>query len=244
MHRISLTYSTRDAARLLAGLIALDIFFAAAHLFIFVGPGFPWKIVRILFDLDNEVALTTWFATVQLFAIGAVFLLAARTNRARDDSLRAVLFLAGLVFVFLSADEGGGIHERITLIMRDRGLDSLLFPGNHGGWIAVYTVAGSIFVLASGVYLQAPLMQIWRRFSRESLLILGGFGAIVLGGVGLEITTYLFLRSDSMADLYHLEVAIEECLEMAGGSVILYAALEMAAVRCSEEAPRTQGSYS
>jgi len=96
------------------------------------------------------VALTTWFATVQLFAIGVVFLLAARANRERAGSQRAGLFLAGLVFAFLSADEGGGIHERITLIMEERGLDTLLFPGNHGGWIAVYVVAGSIFVLAAG----------------------------------------------------------------------------------------------
>ncbi len=233
--RITITYKSQDAAKLLVGLLGLDILFSAAHIFIFVGPGVPWTIVRELLDLDNEIALATWFATVQLFAVGAILLLTAWTNNGKNHSLPTILALGGLLFVFLSADEGGSIHERITLFMEERGLDSLLFPGNHGGWISVYAGLGLIFFLLAGLYLRRPLRRMWQQFTRESLIVLGGFGAIALGAVGFEIISYLFLRSGSTTGLYHLEVAIEEFLEMAGASIILYATLEIAAALCSEE---------
>lgn len=106
-----------------------------------------WAIVRGLLSLEKEWALTTWFSTVQLFTIGAVLLLTAwarkRAYKHKDHLPPAVLILGGLLFVFLSADEGGGIHERTTLIIEDRGWDSLLFPGGHGGWISVYAAGGS-----------------------------------------------------------------------------------------------------
>lgn len=236
---LSIPYRSRDAATLLVGLIGLEVLFAAAHLLIFVWPGVPWDTFRLLFDLDNEVAVTTWFSTVQLFFIGAVLLITARTNKEKDRALSATLALGGLLFVFLSADEGGGIHERISLVIADRELDALLFPGNHGGWISVYAVLASIFLLGAGIYLWRPVQWIWRRFTRECLIILGGFGMIFVGAVGFEIISYFFLRSGSTTELYHLEVTIEEFLEMAGASVLLYATLEMAAALCSEESARS-----
>lgn len=240
--RITAEYRSQDARRFLAGLIGLEVFFAAVHIFIFVGPGVPWDIVRLLFDLDGEVTLPTWFATVQLFSIGAVFLLTAGANKIEEDSLSAVLALGGLFFLYLSADEGGGIHERITQIVEQRRLTSLLFPDERGGWILVYAMGGAIFLLTAGLYLWRPLQMIWHRFTRESLLILGGFGTIVVGAVGFEIVSYLLLHSGAMDELYHLEVAMEEFLEMAGASVILYATVEMAATLCSDASTRTSRS--
>lgn len=232
---ITIPYRSQGAAKLLVGLIGLEVFFAVAHVFIFVWPGVPWDIFRLLLDLDNEVAVTTWFATVQLFFIGAVLLITAWTNKEESHALSATLALGGLLFVFLSADEGGAIHERVNLIIEERELDALLFPGDHGGWISVYAVLASVFLLGAGVYFWRPLRWIWQRFTRECLIIFGGFATIVLGAVGFEIISYLFLRSGSTPELYQLEVAIEEFLEMAGASIILYAVLEMAAPLCSEE---------
>ncbi len=235
---IAIPYKSQGAAKLLVGLIGLDVLFAVAHVFIFVWPGVPWEIFRLLLDLDNEVAVTTWFSTVQLFFIGAVLLITAWTNKEKTHGLSTTLALGGLLFVFLSADEGGAIHERVGLVIANRELDVFMFSGNHGGWISVYAVLGSLFFLGAGVYLWRPLRWMWQRFTRECLLILGGFATIVVGAVGFEIISYVFLRSDSTATLYQLEVAIEEFLEMAGASVILYATIEMAAALCSEESAR------
>lgn len=232
---ITIPYRSQAAGKLLVGLIGLEVFFAVAHLFIFVWPGVPWDIFRLLLDLDNEVAVTTWFSTVQLFLIGVILLIAAWTNREKNHGLSATLALGGLLFVFLSADEGGAIHERVSLVIADRELDALLFPGGHGGWISVYAVLGAVFLLGAGVFLWRPLRWMWQQFTRECLIMLGGFATIVVGAVGFEIISYFFLRSGSTPDLYQLEVAIEEFLEMAGASVILYATLEITGALCSEE---------
>ena len=138
-------------------------------------------------------------------------------------------------FLFLSADEGGKIHERIDAIMRGRGLDSLLvFPGRQGGWILVYPVFAFLLFLAASYYLRGVVQRTLQRFTRESVLILGGFIVMGAGAVGLEIVVYMFMRPESMPTLYHLEVASEEFLETAGASIILYATLEIAATLCSE----------
>jgi hypothetical protein len=49
----------------------------------------------------------------------------------------------------------------------------------------------------------------------------------LLGVIGLELASYVFLREDSGV-WYEVEVAAEEFLEMAGTSVILYAILLLA----------------
>lgn len=229
-------YRSRDAVRLLVGLIGIEILFATAHILLWViWPDAPVSFLRFLLDLDEEVALGTWFATVQLFVVGGVLLFATWANK-RDSSLNTVLLLGGLLFIYLSADEGAGIHERITLAMLHHGVDILVpFPGEHGAWILVYSALAAPILCVFGFYLYNPLREIWHRFRWESIVFLGGFATIVVGAVGFEIVSYLFLRSDSSPDfLYQLEVAVEELLEMAGASVILYAALEMSASLCFE----------
>ena len=47
----------------------------------------------------------------------------------------------------------------------------------------------------------------------------------MLGGVGLEIISYQFLREDETSLFYIVEVAFEEFLEMLGASLILYGAI-------------------
>lgn len=236
---ITLSYRSQDAARLLVGLICLEVLFAAAYVFIFVWPGVHVpEIVRLLLDLDREASLPTWFATVQLFSIGAIFFLTAWRTGGKKHLPSALLLLGGLFFTFLSADEGGIIHERITLVMRGRNLDFLLFPGSYGGWIPVYGVAGLVLASIFGFYFRQSLRKIWQRFPRKILMMIGGFITIVAGAVGAEIVFYLFLETETAP--YYLEVATEEFLEMAGASIILYSTLEMAAVLCSEES--IQGS--
>jgi hypothetical protein len=233
---VAVRYRSRDAVRLLLGLLGLEVFLAIAHILLWViWPNAPVSFVRFLLSLDEEVALGTWFATVQLFVIGGVLLFASWINK-DDRSLNPVLLSGGLLFVFLSADEGARIHERITFFMREHDVEVLNpFPGEHGAWILVYAALALLLLPMVGFYLRNPLRRIWKRFGWESIVFLGGFATIIVGAVGFEILSYLFLRSESSPDfLYHLEVAIEELLEMAGASVILYATLEISAPLCSE----------
>lgn len=231
---ITFRYRSRDATRLLLGLIGLDIFFAAAYVFMFVWPGIPPEphVARNLFSLTGELSLPTWFATVQLFAIGAVLLLTARMSNRESRFSSIVLGLGGLLFLFLSADEGGGIHERIAQVIRTEEIEPLLFLGGWGSWIPAYALAGLILSVVTGVCLRRPLWRTWQRFPRLSLIFLGGFATIVAGAVGGEIIWLLFLVEEQGSALYHLEVAMEELLEMVGASIILYATVEIGAALC------------
>jgi hypothetical protein len=63
---ITFRYRSRDATRLLLGLIGLDIFFAAAYVFMFVWPGIPPEphVDRGIFipSAPNRCADSKWLA--------------------------------------------------------------------------------------------------------------------------------------------------------------------------------------
>ena len=50
----------------------------------------------------------------------------------------------------------------------------------------------------------------------------------LLGGVVLEIISYEYLRVNESSNVYLLEVAMEEGLEMIGASFMLYSAMLLA----------------
>ncbi|MEX0601448.1 MAG: hypothetical protein WD205_12435, partial [Rhodothermales bacterium] len=52
------------------------------------------------------------------------------------------------------------------------------------------------------------------------LFVIGGMSVFVLGAVGLEISSYLFLREGATL-AYLLEVAAEEFFEMVGVTIVL-----------------------
>ena len=81
----------------------------------------------------------------------------------------------------------------------------------------------------------------WQHFKPEAGVAAVGAAVYVGGAVGLEVVSYLLLASGVPADLYLLEVAVEEFLEMAGVSVILYAVLRFAS-RVTAPPPRAAAS--
>ncbi|MGH8168442.1 MAG: hypothetical protein ACREQ1_14475, partial [Woeseiaceae bacterium] len=72
-------------------------------------PGLSWGPLRPLSDLDSEKSLSTWFSAVQLLAIGALLLLAARNNRQREYLSNFPLIVADVIFIWLSADEDANL---------------------------------------------------------------------------------------------------------------------------------------
>ncbi len=123
-----------------------------------------------------------------------------------------------------SFDEGAAIHEKITIAARKLELTWLMFKGDHGAWIIIYSVIAIPAVLLAARYFRMA----WRHFRRESLIALCGAALFVTGAVGLEIISYLFLRSESTENLYKAEVVCEEFFEMSGISIILYAVVLLA----------------
>ncbi|MFO7716187.1 hypothetical protein [Desulfosarcina sp.] len=223
---LKVDYSATNARDIFLWLAAiatlLVLVYAIIHIF---WPFLQWGPLSNLFDLDREVSIPSWYASMQLFVVGSLLFLASRNNQRRQHLPTSILITGSLFFIFLSADEGAAIHEKITTLSINFGVNWLLFKGNHGAWIPVY----SILALSAVILAARQFRKLWRHFRREIRIAMLGVIVFVTGGVGLEVVSYLFLRSGSNKGLYRVEVACEEYLEMIGVSIMLYAVLLLAA---------------
>ncbi|MEQ1787529.1 MAG: hypothetical protein ABL966_10785 [Acidimicrobiales bacterium] len=216
------SYSEDDAKRCLKVLLAIEVVLAAIFVFTHtVVPG--WGVIGSLFDVGLDLSIPSWFSTIQLFLVGAVFLLAAVNNHPQSRLPTAALLALAAGFVFLSADEGAGIHERITEEMADADLTFLLFKGNHGGWVVIYAVLAVVILVATRRW----IALLWTDFRREATLGAMGVGIYLAGAAGLEVIGYQ-TEEGSKGTIDSLRIAVEELMEMAGVSTILYGALLLA----------------
>jgi hypothetical protein len=233
-------YTDLQAKRAVYWLIAVEFVFALAYIVIHIRlPELTWGPLRPLFNLDGEKSLPTWFSVVQLFAVGQLLFLAAMNNRQKEHLSNFALIVAGLLFVFLSADEGAQLHENLTYVTREVGLSRLSFVGEWGGWIVAYAVLGVLGVALGAKHLNA----LWRHFRSVAVVGLTGAAMYVVGAVGFEIASFPLRNSEGTSTLHLAAVTVEEFLEMTGVSVILYATL-MLVNRLSSCAPesRTQST--
>ncbi len=215
---LQLDYSLKDARRILKLLILCE----AVMVGIYLGShllGNPSYGIRATFDLDGEACLPAWFTAVQLFVIGILLLVASRACHRQGPS-PTFLKLVGAGFIYISADEAAMIHERAQGLLKYlKGLPNI---NGHGVWVFIYMAIGILILLAS----RRHLFSLWENFRQEMSVALVGLGIFLFSAVGLEIISYLFLRSGATPFIYVLEVALEEFGEMAGVSVMLYGVLQ------------------
>lgn len=177
-------------------------------------------IARQLFDLDAEASIPAWFSSSQLLAAGIVF--SVRSNSNSNGAVGRVFFpLWAMAFFFLSADEAVGLHEKVTLTFRH--IEFLpRFSGNHGIWIPLYALAGSIFIAGTA----KASLRLWRSGNNGIVILFIGIAIFVCGAVLVEIVSYGDLREIVNYRSYQIQVAIEESLELAGISTILIGAIK------------------
>jgi hypothetical protein len=216
---------------MLLGLILFELFLIAIYALDTL-LGRPTEPISELFDLDGEANLPAWFSSAQLLAVSFFFFFRARQCDPAHGRSPLLFWIVGAVFIFLSADEGAVIHEKITPALT-RFSWVPRFRGDHGVWIFVYGLAGVALFLT----LRRHLIALWNDHRRETYLMVVGL-CFWLGAVGLEIVVYQFLGATRTPRLYPIEVAFEELFEMVGASVILYAAVLMVLPR----AERARGS--
>ncbi|MHA6247757.1 hypothetical protein ACXYMU_07465 [Pontibacter sp. CAU 1760] len=218
---IHFSLNAEKAKWMLFGLFAfellLTLFFVASAVF-----PIPENINR-LFDLDGEGTIPAWFSAIQLFTVGLVFLSSSQWTKISLITNSWFLNLAGLGFIFLSMDESAGIHERITGLLEDEHW-APKFEGEYGTWIYVYAL---IAVMLVGLGIRT-ILSFFKAYPTQSLILALGMTMFLAGGVGLEIISYWYLRGTESVLYYKIEVALEELLEMAGITVVLFGGIHCA----------------
>jgi hypothetical protein len=210
---MSIRFGSEHIRRLFYWLVAFECLLVLAFLAEYAIQSPAWLIKRLL-DLDREDSIATWFSSMQLAAIGVLFLIKL-VARKRGDVPRWFLGLGCLGFFFVSADEALMLHENITSALVK--VDWVpRFSGDHGVWVFFYLGLGALLLLLT----LRPLLMLWQRHRYALTLMTAGAGVFLLGAVGLEVIGYEFLAGGPPV-IYLFEVAAEEFLEMLGATAIL-----------------------
>jgi hypothetical protein len=207
---------------------------------------------RHLFDVTREGSLGNWFSSSQtLLAAIVLGLIAWRVQREGGSRWRmAGWALVALFFLYMAADDGAAIHERLGSYMeylRQRAPDHhTLFGRLHDrqGSYAWQIVLGPLFG-GMGLFM---VVFFWRELRERTprLLAMMGLGCFVMA-VGLDhvegtkegYANVARFLSWSEPVVRHLGKVLEEFTEMFGTTMILAALLQrlLYGVRLELDAP-------
>ena len=137
--------------------------------------GGPIMLFLVQFSLARENNMAVWYSAMVFFLTGLVALLAfwgvynVRDNKAQIRTAWGWLILAGL-FMGLSADELGSIHERLGM------LQALNFSGEGApGWIDLFAIPGGLVA----IFMLWFFFQNFRRQKKSFFMLLIGVLALV-----------------------------------------------------------------
>lgn len=165
-------------------------------------------------DMDDEVALPTWFSQFLLLAVGAAALLTARLEA---GGRRKAWKVIGVIAVLFSVDEVGSIHEFLLQSAH------LVYYGEvaptailNAWWLVLPLVAlvGAWFVWWLSRVLPKRTMK---------LFVLAGV-VYLAGAVGFDLAANGFEKMTFMYD--GVMAGTEEALEMLGTGLALYAVID------------------
>lgn len=177
---------------------------------------FGSTILRVLFDLQGEVTVPTWFSASLLLFCAMLFAAIAAAKRRMEDEFQRHWFGLAAIFLGLSIDEAADFHGAVSYKVQSTWNTSgvLAYP-----WIlpaAILSLVVGLIYLRFLLHLPNPLRN--RVILAGSLFLLG---ALVLEAV--EAAYDSAVGGDGL--VYILMVAAEESLEKTGAIVLLTALL-------------------
>lgn len=195
---------------------------------IYLGLGDSWGAGRLFF-VGREGSIPTWYSMSLLLLSAGLLALIAIT--AKEAGGRDYLYWSGLsaIFLYLSADEGSGIHERVLAPLGRVMLNAVgLAPTGlvARSWVVPGMLLTLVFVL---VYLRFFL-----RLPTRTRFLFFAAGTIFLGGsLAIEMLTAFYINSYGGAQnatpvQRAVQLAlpnVEELLEMLGIVTFIYALL-------------------
>lgn len=202
--------------RVLCALLAVDVLFVSAYAAAIL-LGYSVKPSFAFVDLNSEANPAAWWSSAKLLVTAFMLLVLASRFFKDDERVRAVrplLLTLGLGLVFLSADEAGTIHERLSHICLRLGF-GVNFAGG-GYWMLPYALVALLLAL-----LLAPrIVRFTRQWPSRVALFFTGIVTAVGGGVVIELISYVWARGRYQ----HLAaIGVEELLEMVGFSLVAFA---------------------
>jgi hypothetical protein len=186
--------------------------------------------VPLLFDVNTEATVPTWYSAGLLLAIAAVCAVLAVVARAAHGGGAGRWGMLGLVFVAMSLDETVALHERL-----DAGVTDTIDVGGTGALPHPWVVAGVVLAAAFVVVTARAIVLLPRHRGRWMLL---GLGVYVGGALGLEALSGVVLDAAGNGFEYAAITWAEEGAEMVGALVMLCALLSTLDVRINGGAVR------
>jgi hypothetical protein len=213
---------------LVAALVALHLSALLMKHLLGVTDQQPWRFFHHQFNLDRELNIATWVATLLLATAAALLLINAVEQRLTAQRGWRHWGGLGMIFLLLSLDEMCSFHERLSDPIRGAlDADGGLFTN---AWVLLAAPA----VLA---LLIAYLPFLWRLPAASRWRFIVAAVVFVSGAVGVELFSGAVRDRFGFEDFrFALITTLEELLELVGVALFLRAlVLHMAA---AEVVPR------
>lgn len=162
----------------------------------------------VLLDMDYEVNLPTWYATLQLGVVGLLLALFAWIQLRRRVPGAWALFIPAAMALYLSLDEFAQLHERLRPL-----LETDLLPFS-GAWMLI---AIPLFLVAVAVVIRLTRQQ-WQTRRVRRLLLAGIVTYVVAAGL-LEVP-HNFVEPNSLTHL--TLIFLEEMGELVAVTLVLW----------------------
>lgn len=201
---------------------ALDLILGAIYL-ADVLLGQPVERFSRFINLDGEVNLPTWYASIQWFGVAVLagILSVHFVRRSRPASW--VLLLLPVVFLLFSLDEVAELHEGFGGVLDRLVLDvPRAFSALPKTGVLV-VLFGLPFSLAM-VLLLLAIRPVLSDFPGQFLKLVAGMSVLFIGAIGIEAFSN-FVVPESLLD--RMLVLIEETLELIGATLILWGAFDL-----------------
>jgi hypothetical protein len=179
--------------------------------------------VPLLFDVNTEATVPTWYSAALLLAVAAVcgVLVVVSTVAGRGGGGRWAIL--ALVFAGMSMDEVAALHERLGSGVTDRlGVDAT------GALRHPWVVAGVVLAAALGAVTAWAIASLPRRPRRWAAF---GLGMYIAGALGLEAASGAVLDARGNGLAYAAVTWAEEAAEMVGALIVCCALLAALDVR-------------
>jgi hypothetical protein len=175
------------------------------------------------FDLNGEGNVPAYYSALQIAFAALLLATIARAKRAAGDRYARHWVVLCVIFIFLSFDEAAELHERLREPMLAR------FELT-GIWVYAWYIPYGILV---ALFATSYWRFFWHLPARTRVEFAGAAAIYVGAALGLELTQIHFIVSPAYGQsgaLYAaLSYSLEECLEMLGMALFVYALVRYAA---------------